>query len=807
MNHWKRPTDESIEKVLGSVRKETDRRYFFSQLKNPLWLQPLVERGYFNSPPVSSHLPDGSLQFPSWPELEYLKNVSRDAPEEVTNVVSNLPEVDNPIVYDGILDIALQLPGELSGRLGQKMLEYASLSNQFLPHRYAELLAHWVAEEQAIAALELAGYLVRFFADQDAETKKKRHKRNPEDWTTWLNKPSPRFNEWDYKTILDQGVSPLAEREPYKIALLLIDVVAEMIPLSMHQKELEQIGEEDASAIWCRRLRGPRGRHEECDEAVVATLTYACEKVFENAPDSVAALDAVLRNQRWNLFKRLRHHLYALYPNEQTKPWIREAILEYGYFARREYHYEFQRMIRCSCEHFREELLTEGERKYIYDAMLSGPSKTLYREWTGDRFTEELFEQYQRHFHRKQLRPFASVLLAKYSTYFQGLEDEANSSVSDEDYGPVGEVKSGTVSFRSPQSPGELAERSDEELLAYINEWDAEDNDEGNWLVKTTVEALVETFQTVFRESVLPDAARFRFWLENRERIQRPIYVRAMTRVMQDHIEGGNFGRLHETLGFCEWVLSHSDQEPQRGYWSNDKSRENPNWNRSRRAVADLIEICFNEDVGLPDTVKVDMARLLDTLCTQLDWRLDRSEKVFPDREDSYAEAINNTRSLALQSLIRFGLWMKRDDPQADLSIMTAILEKRFSLTTNVPLSAPEYAMLGVHFAQMLALDETWATGHREDFFPRQRLNDWQAAFDSLLRYTFPNSQTFELLRDDFKLAVQKLTDLEESNNWGENLVVILGEHLYIYYLWGMHPLRGNGSLVEEFYQRTSGNP
>ena len=148
MNHWKRPTDESIEKVLGSVRKETDRRYFFSQLKNPLWLQPLVERGYFNSPPVSSHLPDGSLQFPSWPELEYLKNVSRDAPEEVTNVVSNLPEVDNPIVYDGILDIALQLPGELSGRLGQKMLEYASLSNQFLPHRYAELLAHWVAESR-----------------------------------------------------------------------------------------------------------------------------------------------------------------------------------------------------------------------------------------------------------------------------------------------------------------------------------------------------------------------------------------------------------------------------------------------------------------------------------------------------------------------------------------------------------------------------------------------------------------------------------------------------------------------------------
>ena len=226
MKSWKKPTGEMIEKALASVKKETDRQFFFSRLKNPLWIQPLSERGYFQSPPSVTHLEDGSIQFPFWPELQFLKNVAKDAPDEVETIASDLPKVDNPRVYDDILDIALQLPGEQSAKLQLKILEYAGMDYQFLTYRYAELLAHWTSEQQITAALDLAKALVQFVPDPDSESKQERRKENPGGWATRLE-PRPRVDQLDYQEIFEKGVRPLAEREPCQVACILINATAQ----------------------------------------------------------------------------------------------------------------------------------------------------------------------------------------------------------------------------------------------------------------------------------------------------------------------------------------------------------------------------------------------------------------------------------------------------------------------------------------------------------------------------------------------------------------------------------------------------
>lgn len=788
-----------IDKFLRSAKKETGRRYFFSRLKNPLWIQPLVDLGYFQSPPNAKYYDDGYVQFPPWPELQYLKNVSCDVPDQVVDLVLGLPKVDNPNVYQEILDIALELRGEHSAKLMPKILESLELEHQVWTYQYTDLLDHWTKENQIAAALELSKILVSFKPDPNSKAKQKRRKENPPDlktvWATSLE-PFPQIGSWEYGEILSKSVRALAEKVPYKVTLLLIDTTADMICLRTHQDHFAK--NIDFSDAWCERLYDTESDHAAPKNALIYTLTFACEKVYEKSPDAVVALDSELRNRKWKIFKRLRLHLYAQYPSEQTKPWIRELILAREDYHRWEHPFEFQQMIRKACEHFGTELLTEDERKHIFDSILNGPSK--------DGFTADEFSQYQRRFHRKQLKSFAPVLFGEYQTYFQQLETEAEDEISDDDYPPI-KTRGGHVFSRSPRSPEDLSKLTDEELLAYINKYEGEEPlYKGNHFIEVNIEGLSVAFQTVFTQHIIPDAKRLQFWIENREKIERPIYVRMMIVAMQTDVKEKHFDRLSAWLSFSEWVLSHPDQDLEEDYrlgTQGDESRENPNWYNSRRAVGDFIEECLKDDVDIPISDRRQLSTLLEMLCTQFDSWLDRDKRHFLNQNDLITEGINNTRSRALEALIQFGYWLRKHDAESEVHELTLILERRFSSETGHSLTLPEYAILGRDYRLVYYLNEAWATEHKSNFFPQGNLSAWIAAFSSFLHYNRPFERAFEIFRDDFDFALQHLEDFKKQDFADRKLTEIVGEHLFHYYLLEMYPLRGENSLLERFYQVT----
>ncbi len=805
MTSWKKPTDELVERALSSAKKENDRRYFFSQLRNPLWLQPLVERGYFESPPGPIDLPDGSNQFPLWPELEYLKNIVREVPDEVVEVVLQLPEVENPMVRLGIIEIALQLPGVHSARLKPILLKSGGANPWFLTRKFSELLFHWVTENENSVALELVQALVKFVPDPAAEDKQLRRRQNPEDWTTLL-RPTPSVDTWNYREVLEKGVIPLSEREPLKVALALVDATVEMIRLSTHQDHLEQGTDQDYSEIWCPRLSGSGSgvEDEEPAELLVHMLTVACERVFKQAPDLIPELLERLRVHRWRLFNRLQQHLAALYPSEQTKPLIRDFILMQEHYDVWPHHFEFQQMVRSGCERFGTELLSREELSGIFDLFLSGPK----RQYDSEALTPEQLEHLRRNFHRMQFKPFECVLFDEYLDYYRQLEDGHDRQIADDDYLQIGYARGGVVARRSPRSLEDLAALPDEELLVFINDWDSEHryesaDDEESWLTEVNVEALAETFQTFFKDLVLPHKARLRYWLDHRDKIERPIYVRAMVAGMQEHMSEGNFDELEHCLEFCQWVMSHPDQEPEEGYGYDDRPKEKPHWQTARRAVGDLVGSCVEEDVDVPVSAHVRLAKLLDALCTQFDARLDGDNPVFPDRNDQFAEAINNTRSRGLESLIRFGLWLRRQGREDDIHFVMDTLEGRFTPEATIPLTLPEYAILGFNYGRLLGLNEAWAVEHRQDVFPQGSLPGWRTGFGTLLRYTHPNGPMFNVLRDDFAFALIHLANLELRDHPLDTFVDTLGQHLFAYFLWGHYPLKGPESLIERFYQQT----
>ena len=620
----------------------------------------------------------------------------------------------------------------------------------------------------------------------------------------------------EYRDIMLKGILPLTESDPYKVACILIDTTANMISLRRHKQDLDK--QDDISESWCPHLQGTIANSETPEESLVHTLTFACEKVFEKKHKKIGSLDNILRKQQWKIFKRLRHHLYAQNPNQQTKSWILELILNPEYYNQWKYSYEFRLMIQHACEHFGDTFLTKEERIRIFETILAGPSKANYQawlmKWLGQEYTEETeegFLEYKRLRQRIQLAPFAPVLFGKYKTRLQKLETEVTHRIFDKDYIPSkAEVRSVAVSKRSPYSHQDLARLTDDDLLNFINAWDDEDKFyENEDCVEINIEALANAFQTAFKESIIPDPIRLKFWMANRDQIERPIYVRVMIYAIQAYVKEKNFDQLNEWLTFSEWVLSHPDREHKGNYKQADESREDQNWTNARRAVGDFAGVCLEEDPNVPITVREQLATLLETLCTQYDWNLDENNPNRLYRKDPLIQGINNTRSRALEDLVKFGFWLRRYKPECEVPEVTTLLAKRFSSESNYPLTPPEYAILGKNYLSIYNLNKKWAIAHKSDFFPQaqSKRQEWYAAFSSFVLCNPANKRMYEIFKDDFAFALQHLSDFKKHDLVARQPIDVFGERLFNYYLWKMFPLNGQESLLEQFYLQTDEKP
>ena len=472
---------QQVMKLLKSKRSNYD--YFFHNADNFVWFKHLSEGGYFLKPPNVEKTTEGHYFFPSWPPLEYLIRIFDAAPAEVLHEISKLPNTDNPRVLQGILKIVLKADSaEVVSRFYQPIISLIENRRWGSLQSYEGIISllkkPFIFDSQLAEVMPtLLRKLVEFHKNPYEQGDWDPSKGTPED-SNILLEPLPHFEQWEYRQILEKSVRPLAEREPYQVVGILIDAVANMIPLMLHPEKFDNARTEDYSEIWCRKLDKSDRVHQNIKETLVQTLTYTCEQVYNKAPESIYALDQELRNQHWKIFRRLRQYLYASYPNKQTLPWIHELILGHNDYSRQEHSYEFQLMIRKASENFGRRLLNEDEQATIFNAILSGPSEEDFRKSIDENYSEEVFQKRQHYFHRMQLRPFSVLLSGEVQRYFNELEGETQAeAITDDSYLPYGRVTVSTVSSHSLESVKDLENFTDEELLNYLNKPEKEYHD------------------------------------------------------------------------------------------------------------------------------------------------------------------------------------------------------------------------------------------------------------------------------------------------------------------------------------------
>lgn len=643
-------------------------------------------------------------------------------------------------------------------------------------------------------ALRLVRDLIFFRPDPQEKEKLTRKEKDPSDWTTSLE-PLTRFQDWEYAAILERGVRPLAEAAPLPTAVLLIEAAAQLLELSTgHKPDAVDLARNDSSEVWAPRLDQQTRPYSDPKGDLIRALTFACERVYERGDMSeIQELDRHLRNARWYLFDRVRYHLYGKHPTI-AQQWIRDEIMNYGGYAEDTYGFEFQRMVRAAAEHFRGTFIPSAELRQVFETIIDAPDKEKYRQFMGDRFTEEGYRRRQEYFQLRQFRPFASLLFGEYAERYSALI-RAGGELSDEDFIRFGVGESKTGASRSPKSVHDLATLNDDELISFLNEWEDVGRDSEHWWVDIDFTGLA----TAFRQLITDNPTRFVGWGERWRMLQRPIYIRYALETAANRIKQ-HAAEVPVWLALADWTMRQTDSSREDNHKPSEVSREHPDWNSARRQVVDFVAACVGKEVNIAIEWKSRLLALLSAACAAPDYYLDSDLAIITPR-DYLTDAINTTRGRALEALLQYGAWLRRDQADADVSDVFQILESRFG--EKPPLAVAEHALLGAHFHQLYGLSALSATDAAPKIFPQQSTSRWAGGLAAYLRFNRAHPAVFEIFKPHFAFALDNVRLLQDETNPRNDSLAAFGQHLLDYYLLGFVDLDGGDSLLKKFYAKT----
>ena len=790
------PSRDDFRRIEDLITQKANFDFFFHAVESPQWLRLLYEAGYFIEPLEANPARESQVTFPAPLLISYLSKIANDEPEMVVTIIREMNDTDDWFAMDEIAKIALKIQDvKFSLLLEEKVYSYLD-SESFLQHSHVpKLLLKWaVGGDKALAsALRLARSLVAF------------HMPDRKDIEPHLIEPRSKFSNYKYAEILSNGIRPLADIAPLETAMILINTVADMVQLRYSEERQGEDQWKDNSIIWCPLVDKPAGGYFSPREGLVNTLTYACEQVYTRQPDAISNLDESLREKHWTVFNRIRYHLYANHLSGQTRLSIRECINEHRY-CDKYMHDEFRRMIRLACEHFQENLLTGNEREKIFSSILDGPNEADFRRRQSEMSrpsSEEAFTEYRRYFHLVQLKPFESVLFGRYKEYYLELLREMGDQLVDEDEfsrRAVNNRGAQLISHQSPKSVEQLTAMSDENLIAFLNEWEWEEPrfETGGLWVEVDFIGLKYAFQQVITEQ--PE--RFANWGERWKKIRRPIYLTCVMSVASEFVRGGSVKHLSAWFDVCDLILTYLDRLPGTNEGYSNVSAERPHWRSTQSAALDFIDVCLNNASNASATWRSRIRDILTKSCERYDRRLDENRLIPVGGDSLLNEAVNTTRGHALQSLVRYGSWVQEHAGKSEaLPEIFEILDARFA--GKPALTAPEYALLGRDFVSLYRLNPEWTKRKVQQIFPRSNPAYWQAAFNTYLHYDCCHRESFDIIKPEFEHALNNIDTMQVSEEFRLTFVDILGKSILDYYFWGQFSLKREGSLLKKYYQMT----
>jgi hypothetical protein len=783
MKSWTKPTPEQVDRVVGKLGRPGAYRYFFANLQNPEWVEPLRARGFFSSPPpVVRDDANGEVRIPDWPEADYLGRVAAEVPELVADIVLKVPATTNYRVHQSLTNVALQLPANLAARLINQAVTWMPSApfrtlSMCLPH----LVVHLAESGQSKEAFRLAAEVFAFERAADDESS-----------SASLDKPlraaipRTRMDLWEYNEGLKVCGRALGRANPLRA----IHLVGGLLEEALRGSDLIRTGERelDVSHMRAQDLDAPDESFPTSFEGLLArTLSRLTIDVLRDGQVDVHKVLYAVEKRRWVLFKAI-----ALYALAQVAPLGASAakakILDRSLFESGECRDQYARLVQGR---FSE--LSADERQTVIGWIDDGPnleSRARNYEWFYGRSpTAEELEQSHRVWTRDRLLwlgatnlpPDKAEQLQQLLTALGMPEQE-----------PFG--KAFWWGPSSPISDEDLAAMPLPALVDFLRSWVSSGEEQPS---RT---GLARQLQAAAkgRPNEFATAAETFIGLA-------PIYVHHLIWGLDEAARLGASFDVCAVLSLCVWMVRQPrGEEPSIPFVLR---ADEVSWEGARRACASFMGTLLER--GLPSPA----ARTsIWSVIRQLTEDPDPSPQDESERGSSFEAttmSLNCTRGQAMHAALKYGRWLwqawEKEENQREhtfdhLPEVREVLDRHLDPLVENTLTVR--SIYGQYFPLLTYFDASWAGQAVEKIFPGDAPTLWWGAWIPYLQFGGAYDNVFKLLQRQYSVSIEQLPARavkEKREGWVEHL----GSHLMVFYWRGLIGL-GDDDLLGRFMERAT---
>lgn len=779
----KKPTPEQITGVIGKLARPGAQRYFFVGLKNPEWIEPLQQRGYFdNVPGVMPDTDKGTFQIPDWPEGQYLARMADQKPELVAKVVAAAADTDNVRVRETMVDIALRLPTDLAVDISRRARKWdrPPISLFTLPLQLSKLVSHLAAGSQIKEAFKLASMVFSIRGQSSAnghEPAKGARETGKRRWQV--------MDLWEYGEGLKACLPSLVDADPLRT----VSFLGELVTNALFDSGLVKRGKGafDVSYHRSQNLTPTESPVYEIESLLIVKLAEIAAHLIQSGKVGASEVIALIEAKPWWIFRAISLHVLA-----QVAP-LGETLAKARMLDRKLFDDGGSRGHYAHLLQKRFGELTDAEQSQITGWIVAGPDLDAvgaqYEAMYSKPLSADDLELHRKYWIRDRLLWLGDHLPA-------GLQDTLRSLV-DAIGLPAQAIAAEGISWWAPKSPKSDAEfnaMSPSDVVAFLRSWSpGESTDE------PSPEGVGYQLQVAAKERPGEFAAAADELIG-----LPPTYVHSLLRGLeQAEREDTEFDWL-PVLSLCAWIV----QQPRRDEPEQPLvlKREDVTWEGTKEAVARLIADGLDKRL-LPIDAQQQVWSIIEVLAEDPDPSQSDEERD-GDQLQPLDRSMNSVRGQAIRSAVKYMHWQRQimdnagEVPSSAIEAARTLLERH--LDTDIEPSLAVRAVYGQNFALLTYLDATWAKCITERIFPSGNglRRWWWAAWSTYVQFTAAYDNVFALLRDHYALAIERLDEGLATDN-RDHTAEHLGTHLIVFYWRGLLSLEPH-DLLWKYMQRAT---